>query len=99
MTTTAIALSTRPDGVPDGTAAADVVAADLDALRAIAAGATAGDVERALGRARRDLADFAALLSDAATGRLEDMAGLAPDTTPRRGGGAHHPFLPPFFPH
>jgi 2-iminoacetate synthase len=94
MTTTAIALSTRPDGVPDGTAAADVVAADLGALRTIAAGATAGDVERALGRARRDLADFAALLSDAATGRLEDMAGLARDTTLRRFGRTMHLFAP-----
>jgi 2-iminoacetate synthase len=94
MTTTAIALSTRPDGVPDGTAAADVVATDLCALLDHVAGATAGDVDRALGRDRRDLADFAALLSDAAGERLEDMAALARRTTLRRFGRTMHLFAP-----
>jgi 2-iminoacetate synthase len=94
MTTTAIALSTRPDGVPDGTAAADLVATDLTGLRTIAGGATAGDVDRALGRTRRDLGDFSALLSDAAGDRLEDMAALAHDTTVRRFGRTMHLFAP-----
>src|SRR5205814_6823193 len=91
---TAIALSTRPDGVPEGTAAADVVATDVAGLRALAATATPGDVDRALGRARRDLGDFAALLSDAAGDRLEDMAALARATTLRRFGRTMHLFAP-----
>jgi 2-iminoacetate synthase len=96
MTSTAIALSTRPDGVPDGTAAADLQAVDLAALRAHAAGATAGDVDRALGRERRDLSDFAALLSDRAgePDRLEAMAALARRTTLRRFGRTMHLFAP-----
>jgi 2-iminoacetate synthase len=94
MTTTAIALSTRPDGVPDGTAAADLQTVDLAALRRRAATATAADVDRALGRQRRDLADFAALLSDAASARLEDMAALARQTTLRRFGRTMHLFAP-----
>src|SRR5207247_934921 len=80
----AAARTTRPAGVPEGTAAADVVATDVAGLRALAATATPGDVDRALGRARRDLGDFAALLSDAAGDRLEDMAALARATTLRR---------------
>jgi 2-iminoacetate synthase len=91
---TAIALSTRPDGLPDGTAAADLQTVDLPALRHHAAGATAGDVDRALGRPRRDMADFAALLSDAAGPRLEEMAALARQTTLRRFGRTMHLFAP-----
>ena len=92
--TTAIALSTRPDGVPDGTAAADLQTVDLAGLRARVATATAGDVERALGRERRDMADFAALLSDAGGDRLEEMAALARATTLRRFGRTMHLFAP-----
>ena len=91
---TAIALSTRPDGVPPGTAAADLEAVDLLGLRRLAARATAGDVDRALRRERRDLADFAALLSDAAGGRLEEMAAMARHTTLRRFGRTMHLFAP-----
>ena len=94
MTSTAIALSTRPDGVPDGTAAADLQTVDLDGLRRYAATATDGDVDRALGRTRRDLADFAALLSDNAGARLEEMAALARQTTLRRFGRTMHLFAP-----
>src|SRR5258708_5246307 len=43
---------------------------------------------------RRSAADFAALPPDAAAGRLEDMAGLAPDTTLRRFGRTMHLFAP-----
>ncbi|HET9772636.1 MAG TPA: 2-iminoacetate synthase ThiH, partial [Acidimicrobiia bacterium] len=94
MTSTAIALSTRPDGVPPDSAAADLQAVDLAGLRAHVAGATAADVDRALGRSRRDLGDFAALLSDAAGGRLEEMAALARATTLRRFGRTMHLFAP-----
>ena len=92
--TTAIALSTRPDGVPDGTAAADLQAVDLTGLRRHATTATAADVDRALGRARRDLADFAALLSEPAGERIEEMAALAQQTTLRRFGRTMHLFAP-----
>jgi len=94
VTTTAISLSTRPDGVPDGTAAADVVAADIAGLRGLAARASGADVDRALGRHRRDLGDFAALLSPAAGDRLEDLAGRAQATTLRRFGRTMHLFAP-----
>lgn len=92
--TTAVALSTRPDRPPDGTAAADLHAVDLAGLRRQAAKATPADVDRALGRPRRDLADFAALLSDAAAPRLEEMAALARTTTLRRFGRTMHLFAP-----
>ena len=94
MISTAIALSTRPDGVPDGTAAADLQMADLEGLRRYATIATASDVDRALSRPRRDLADFAALLSNAAGSRLEEMAALARETTLRRFGRTMHLFAP-----
>jgi 2-iminoacetate synthase len=92
--TTAIALSTRPDRVPEGTAAADLQAVDLAGLRLHAAAASPSDVDRALARQRRDLADFAALLSDAASGQLEEMAALARQTTLRRFGRTMHLFAP-----
>ncbi|HZQ78165.1 MAG TPA: 2-iminoacetate synthase ThiH [Acidimicrobiia bacterium] len=96
MTSTAVALSTRPDGPPANTAAADLQAVDLGALREHAAGATAADVDRALGRERRDLFDFAALLSDRAAepDRLEAMAAAARRTTLRRFGRTMHLFAP-----
>jgi 2-iminoacetate synthase len=92
--TRAIALSTRPDGVPAGTAAADLQTVDLAGLRAHAATATAADVDRALGRQRRDMADFAALLSEAAGPRLEEMAARARQATLRRFGRTMHLFAP-----
>src|SRR5207237_4019728 len=69
-------------------------ATDVAGLRVLAAAATPGDVDRALGRTRRDLGDFAALLSDAAGDRLEDMAALARATTLRRFGRTMHLFAP-----
>ena len=69
MNSTALRLANRPDSVPEGTAAADVLATDLAGLWAHAASAAPADVERALHRPRRDLADFAALLSPAAASR------------------------------
>jgi 2-iminoacetate synthase len=80
--------------VPPDSAAADLLAVDIAGLRCHAAAATAGDVDRALGRQRRDLADFAALLSDAAAPQLEEMAALARQTTLRRFGRTMHLFAP-----
>jgi 2-iminoacetate synthase len=91
---TAVSIATRPASVPPGTAAADVLSTDLAALRAICASARDGDVDRALARPRRHLADFAALLSPAAAERLEDMAALAQATTRRRFGRTMHLFAP-----
>jgi 2-iminoacetate synthase len=85
-----LVLDSRPDTVPPGTAAADVVGTDISGLRRQAGAAGPSDVERVLG-ARVDnraaaLADFAILLSPAAAGRLEDLAQLAHATTIRRFG-------------
>ena len=89
-----VALESRPTGVPAGTAAADVLATDLDGLRHMVEGATASDVERALRTRRRDLADFAALLSPAAGDRLEEMASQAHAVTTRRFGRVVRLFAP-----
>ena len=94
VTATPVALESRPEGVPAGTAAADLLATDLDVLRAHAHAATDADVERALGAARPSLTDFAALLSPAAASRLEDLARRAHDTTVRRFGRTIHLFAP-----
>jgi 2-iminoacetate synthase len=94
MTTTSIELGSRPTGVPENTAAADVVATDVAALRALVETASDADVDRALGRGRRTLADFAALLSPAARTRVEEMAQLAHETTVRRFGRTIHLFAP-----
>ncbi|MFN2503416.1 MAG: 2-iminoacetate synthase ThiH [Acidimicrobiales bacterium] len=94
---TAVVLESRPQQVPPGTAAADVVAflsADLHRLRDLAGGATAAEVDRALRSSRRTPADFAALLSPAATARLEDLAALAHETTVRRFGRVVRMFAP-----
>jgi 2-iminoacetate synthase len=90
-----IELESRPSGVPEGTAAADLLATDVDGLRALVDRSTDADVERALRRTgRRSLEDFAALLSPAAAERLEDLAQAAHDTTVRRFGRTIHLFAP-----
>ena len=89
-----VVLESRPDGVPDKTAAADLLATDLVTLRARARAATGADVERALRAPRPTLADFAALLSPAAAPRLEDLARRASDVTVRRFGRTIHLFAP-----
>ena len=89
-----IELESRPAGVPDGTAAADLLATDVTELRRIAASATESDVLRALAKPRRSLEDFAALLSDQAALHLEDMAVAAHDLTVRRFGRTVHLFAP-----
>jgi 2-iminoacetate synthase len=90
-----VELESRPSGVPAGTAAADLVATDLATLRRLIDTATPSDVDRALRRSgRRDLADFAALLSAAATERLEDVAQAAHAATVQRFGRTIHLFAP-----
>ena len=94
MTAVAIELESRPAGVPDETAAADLLRTDLRHLREVVERARSDDVERALRARRRTLADFAVLLSDAAAGRLEDMAHAAQATTVRRFGRTVRLFAP-----
>jgi 2-iminoacetate synthase len=91
---TALALANRPDTVPAGTAAADLLATDLVMLRGLAATATAAQVRQALARPRRTLEDFAALVSPSGADRLEEMAGLAHETTVRRFGRTMRLFAP-----
>jgi 2-iminoacetate synthase len=93
-TSTPVELESRPAGVPDNTAASDLLATDLAVLRAVADRATESDVTRALGRERRSLTDFAVLLSPAAAPRLEEMAAAAHRTTLRRFGRTIHLFAP-----
>jgi 2-iminoacetate synthase len=94
VTTTPIALESRPEGVPDGSAAAALLATDLEALRRRVDTATAADVERSLRAGRRTLDDVAVLLSPAATDRLEDMAQAAHRLTIQRFGRAVRLFAP-----
>jgi 2-iminoacetate synthase len=94
VTSVPIQLESRPSGVPDGTAAADLLAIDLGALRERVDRATDADVTRALARSRRTLDDFAVLLSEAAVPHLETMARLAHETTVRRFGRTVHLFAP-----
>lgn len=96
MTTAAVELTSRPAGVPAATAAADLVATDIDALRQLADSAGPADVDRALARAGRlgRLEDFAALLSPAATSRLEELAAAAHRLTVRRFGRTVRMFAP-----
>jgi 2-iminoacetate synthase len=89
-----VELESRPSAAPADTAAADVVATDVDGLRRLVDRAGPGDVDRALRARRRSLADFAALLSPAAAARLEDMARIAHATTVQRFGRTIHLFAP-----
>jgi 2-iminoacetate synthase len=94
LTSVAIELDSRPAGVPEGTAAADLLATDLAALREVVERATSADVERILRARRRNLADFAVLLSRAAAERLEEMARAAQSTSVRRFGRTVRLFAP-----
>ncbi|MDQ4068453.1 MAG: 2-iminoacetate synthase ThiH [Actinomycetota bacterium] len=89
-----IVLDSRPDAVPEHSAAADLLATDLAGPLALAASATDADVDRALRAARRSLFDLGALLSPAAAGRLEEMAALAHAATVRRFGRVVRLFAP-----
>lgn len=94
MTGVPVHLESRPDGVPAGSAAAELLATDLVGLREVARAATAADVERALHVERRGLHELAVLLSPAAAPRLEDMAQAAHRTTIQRFGRAVRLFAP-----
>ena len=89
-----VVLESRPDGVPAGTAAADLLSTDIPAIRERVDAATPADVEKALRSPRRSLSDFAALLSPPAGERLEELAQLAHETTVRRFGRTIHLFAP-----
>jgi len=87
-------LDSRPSAVPASTAAADLLATDLGALRTHVERATPADVERALGTPKRSLVDFATLLSQSAGQRLEDLARRSHETTLRRFGRTVRLFAP-----
>jgi 2-iminoacetate synthase len=94
MTTTPVVLESRPERVPDGTAAAEVVATDVAGLRAMAESSSDAAVDRALTRAHPTLADLAVLLSEAAADRLEDLAQAAHRISLARFGRAVRLFAP-----
>jgi 2-iminoacetate synthase len=94
VTSSPVQLGSRPVGVPTGTAAADVLDADIGWLRERVYAATPIDVDRALSVPRLTLADFAALLTPAAASRIEDLARRAHETTVRRFGRTVRLFAP-----
>jgi 2-iminoacetate synthase len=79
---------------PKGRFARELDRLDLPALSARSAGATDAEVTAALGREHRDLVDLAALLSPAATARLEELARAAQAVTLRRFGRAVRLYAP-----
>jgi 2-iminoacetate synthase len=91
-----LALESRPEGLPPGSAAAWLRATDLAGLRARCEETRPADVDRALARpaGHRDLTDFAALISAAAAPRLEDLGAAAHALTVRRFGRTVHLFAP-----
>ena len=97
---TIVELESRPAGPPPGSAAAALAEVNLPALRHLVDAARDIDVDRALARAGRALTgpqrltDMAALLSDAATARLEELAAAAHALTVRRFGRTVHLFAP-----
>lgn len=94
MSPVPVTLDSRPEHPPEGTAAADVVAAPVAGLRALVDRATPADVERALRASRPTPADFAALLSTPAADRLEDLAARAQRITRARFGATVRLFSP-----
>lgn len=65
-----------------------------DEVKSAIYGATARDVERALAARRRSVEDFAALISPAATGYLEEMARLSQAATKKRFGNVIQMYVP-----
>ena len=94
MSAVPVALESRPDRPPDGTAAADLLATPIAELRARAERATARDVDAALATSRPSLTDFAVLLSAPAAARLEDLAHRANRITRARFGATVRLFSP-----
>ena len=79
---------------PKGRFARELDALDRAGLSARAEAASDAEVSAALGRDRPDLADLAALLSPAATARLEELAQAARAVTLRRFGRAVRLYAP-----
>ncbi len=94
MTSVEIELGSRPTGVPAGTAAADLLAIDVDAWRRRVDTATAADLARLLSAGRGRAADLPTLLSAPATARLEDLAAASQRLTRQRFGRAVRLFAP-----
>ncbi len=94
MTATPVTLESRPDGVPESSAAADFLATSTTGPLTLSVTATPAEVDRALRSPRRSLADLGALLSPAAADRLEDMAALAHAASVRRFGRVVRLFAP-----
>ena len=94
MTSVAVPLTSRPTGVPAGSAAADLLGTDLERRRRQVAAATPAQVERLLRAGRGTAADLPVLLSEAAADRLEDLAGAAHRLTLQRFGRAVRLFAP-----
>lgn len=69
-------------------------ATPIDDLARLAEGATRADVDAALNKGRRDLHDFAALLSPAAGERIEDLARASHDLSTKRFGKTVHLYAP-----
>ena len=92
--TVPVAIHSRPGEVPAGSAAADVAATPLPALRHRVGSAGPRDVERALRSQRPTLEDFAALLSESAGERLEDLASRSAQITRARFGSTVRLFAP-----
>ena len=97
---TVVELGSRAPGLPEGSAAAELAATDIAGLRGLVDTARDLDVDRALARAghaigrRQRLEDVAALLSPAASARLEELAAAAHALTVRRFGRTVHLFAP-----
>lgn len=79
---------------PKGRFARELDRLDVPALVARSLTASDADVTAALGREHRDLTDLAALLSPAATARLEEVAQAARQVTLRRFGRAVRLYAP-----
>lgn len=90
----AVVLESRPEAPPAGSAAARLLATDLAGLRDLTERAGPADVDRALRQPRRGLPELAVLVSEAAAGRLEDMAQAAHRLTVQRFGRAIRLFAP-----
>jgi 2-iminoacetate synthase len=94
VTATPVVLESRPDRVPEGTAAAEVAATDIAGLRRLVDSASDAAVDAALRRPFPTLADLAVLLSDAAALRQEDLAQAAHRISLARFGRAVRLFAP-----
>ena len=89
-----VELGSRPTTAPPGTAAADLLATDLDARRRRVDVATPAQVDQLIRAGRGRAADLPVLLSAAAGARLEDLAVASHRLTRQRFGRAVRLFAP-----